>query len=1054
MFGNIIEFFARHRTAANIIMILMLVIGVISANRLNKQFFPDIDVEVIAVSVDWSGATAEDVDANIIQTLEPELRTIANVKKVSSSSFEGRGTTQVEFQFGTDMQKALADVEAAVGLVDFPTEAEAPKVVKGEFFDTISRLVLFGPYSIDALRYHSKSIKEDLLQRGADKVEIIGLPAEEILIEIEEQELARLGISLISISNAISQTSVDVPAGRFADGALRVRSLGKRKTAAEFGDIEVLVREDGSSVLLGDIARLTDTVRDPALLLSHKGQPAVEIHVLRGRSSDSLQTNEIVQSYVAKKAPSLPANLQIAQHDVRAILISERIQLMVTNGVGGLIIVMTVLFLFLPGRVAFWVAAGIPVAFLATFGVMLVSGQTINMISLFGLIMALGIVVDDAIVIGEHAEHLRVRRNLPMQEAAVLAATRMGPPVISAMLTTVAAFLPLFMVKGIIGVIIGAIPAVVCAVLVASLLECFFILPAHLAHYGSGESKPGWFRRGFDAGFDFFKYRLFSPLVKVAYRFRYATLALAFGLLLVSVGMISGGRVGFVFFSAPEADRVYANVTMVSGSTRGQTEDMILEIERALEQVEADLTPEGETLISFAFSQIGGNIGAGEQGQATGGADELKGGLMIELVTADSRAVRVTGFLAALKEEIEPQPGLERLLVRAPVGGPPGREVDIRLMGDDLETLKAAAQGVITITDALPGTEDIEENLNYGAEERIVRLTPLGRSLGFTVASVGAQIRAALDGSVVQRFARGDEEVTVRLSRPDTEISSDNLASLRLVTPTGTNVDLGDVATVEERLGFSIVRRQNGFREVAIQGDLDDDVINTAQLREALEAGEFSDYVRDSGLRYRFDGRDQEQGEAFADMQIGGTLALLSIYVILAWVFSSWTRPFAVMIMIPFGLIGAVFGHYVMGLNLNILSLFALVALSGIVVNNSIILVATIERRLEEFGNDRSRLEEAVISGTADRLRPVILTSLTTIGGLSTLMFETSLQAQFLIPMATTIVFGLGVTTCLVLFVVPATIGLGEDIGRIVRLILSPFIWLYRLIFGHQEKSA
>ena len=1054
MFGNAVEFFARHRTAANIIMILMLVVGSMSAARLNKQFFPDIDVEVVAVSVDWSGATAEDIDANIVQTLEPELRTIANVKKVSSSSFEGRATTQVEFEFGTDMQKALADVEAAVGLVDFPAEAEAPKVVKGEFFDTIARIVLYGPYSIDALRFHAKSIKEDLLQRGADKVELIGLPDEEILIEVKDQELARLGISLLTISNAIAETSVDVPAGRFADGALRVRSLGKRKTAAQFADIEVLVREDGSSVLLGDIATLTDTVREPALLMTHEDQPAVEIHVLRGRSSDSLATNQIVQDYVTDKATKLPENLQMAQHDVRAVLISERIQLMVTNGVGGLAIVLIVLFVFLPGRVAFWVAAGIPVAFLATFGVMLVSGQTINMISLFGLIMALGIVVDDAIVIGEHAEHLRVRRNLPMHEAAVMAATRMGPPVVSAMLTTVAAFLPLFLIKGIIGVIVAAIPAVVCAVLVASLIECFFILPAHLAHYGSGESKPGWFRRGFDGGFNFFKDRLFAPVVRAAYRFRYVTLAFAFGLLLVSVGMIAGGRVGFVFFSAPEADRVYANVTMVSGSTRAQTEAMIDEIERALDVVEADLKPADEELIAFTFSQIGGNIGAGEQGQATGGANELQGGLMIELVTADSRSVRVVDFVDALRAEIRPQSGLERLLVRAPVGGPPGREVDIRLMGDDLETLKMAAQGVIAITDAIPGTEDIEENLNYGAEERIVRLTPLGRSLGFTVSSVGSQIRAALDGTVAQRFARGDEEVTVRLSLPDTQISTDNLAKLQLVTPSGSYVDLGDVATVEERLGFSIIRRQDGFREVAIQGDLDDKTINTSQLRQILESGEFVDYVQDNGLRYRFDGRDQEEGEAFADMQAGGTLALLSIYVILAWVFSSWTRPFAVMVMIPFGLIGAVFGHFVMGLTLNILSLFALVALSGIVVNNSIILVATIERRLEELGGDKARLEEAVVSGTTDRLRPVILTSMTTIGGLSTLMFETSLQAQFLIPMATTIVFGLAVTTCLVLFVVPATIGLGEDLGRIFRAIIKPFAWGYQLLFGVRQKKA
>ena len=325
------------------------------------------------------------------------------------------------------------------------------------------------------------------------------------------------------------------------------------------------------------------------------------------------------------------------------------------------------------------------------------------------------------------------------------------------------------------------------------------------------------------------------------------------------------------------------------------------------------------------------------------------------------------------------------------------------------------------IAAAIPGTSDIEDNLDYGAEERIIRVSQKGRSIGFTAQSIGTQVRAALDGAIVRRFPRGDEVVTVRLSRASDEVATDTLSSLRLITPQGNYVSLGDVATIENRLGFSIVRRQDGFREVAIQGELDDDVINTSQAREVLESGDFGNFVKENNIRYRFDGRDQEQGEAFADMASGGVLALLCIYAILAWVFASWTRPFAVMVMIPFGLIGAVVGHYAMGLNLNILSLFALIALSGIVVNNSIILVATIERRMQEIDGPP---EEAIIQGTVDRLRPVLLTSMTTIGGLSTLMFETSLQAQFLIPMATTIVFGLAVTTSLVLFLVPATLGL------------------------------
>ena len=1053
MFSSAIEFFARHRTAANILMILMLVVGIASADRLNKQFFPDVDVEIIAVSVIWSGATAEDVDSNIVQPLEPELRTIANVKKVMSSSFEGNAVVQVEFVFGADMQKALADVEAAVGQVDFPPDAEAPKVIKAEFYDTVSRIVISGPFPLSSLRYHAKTVKEDLLQRGVDKVEFSGLPDEEIRIEIKEAELARLGLTLQDISRAIASSSVDVPAGRFADGALRVRSLGLRKTAAEYHDVNILVRADGSSVTLGDVATLTDTYETPATLLRRNGEPAVEIHIQRGRTSDSLETNRLVQSYVEEKSNILPQGMKIEQHDVAAILISERINLMIENGGTGLLLVVLVLFLFLPMRIAFWVAAGIPIAFLATFGVMLGSGQSINMISLFGLIMALGIVVDDAIVIGEHAEYLRKKRNLHIQDAAILAAKRMGPPVLSAMLTTVAAFLPLFTIKGIIGVIISAIPAVVCAVLVASLIECFFILPAHLAHYGHSGSKKknilargfDLFRQKFDAGFDFVKDRVFGVLVRAAYQYRYVTFAFAVGLLMTAVGMMTSNRVGFVFFSAPEADRVFANVRMVAGSTRSQTDMMLVEMERALAETENSLTDGQGGLVKLSYSALGTNVSAGEDGTPSGGSNDLRAGIVIELITADQRSVRVQDFVDSYKSMIIPQAGVERLTVRAPTGGPPGRELDIRILGDELGTLKASAQDIIQIANALPGTSDIEENLDYGAEERIIRLSELGRSLGFSVQSIGAQVRAALDGAVVTRFPRGDEVVTVRLSLPENEIATDSLRQLKLITPTGQYIALGEVATVENRLGFSIVRRQDGFREVAIQGELDDDVINTSQAVEALTSGAFGEYVRDNNLRYRFDGRDQEQGEAFADMATGGMLALVSIYVILAWVFASWARPFAVMIMIPFGLIGAVVGHYVMGLNLNILSMFALVALSGIVVNNSIILVATIERRRAELEENETE-EDAVVQGTIDRLRPVLLTSMTTIGGLSTLMFETSLQAQFLIPMATTIVFGLAVTTALVLFLVPATLGISRDLGMIVSAIWRGIKSFFRLV--------
>ena len=1030
-----IEFFIKHNTAANLLMVLMVVIGLISIDRLNRQFFPTFDVEVVAVSVTWSGATAEDVDANIVQPLEPELRVINDVKKVISNSYEGRASIQVEFEFGADMKQALADVESAVGLVDLPEESEQPEIVKAEFRDGVSNLVLSGPFTKEALRVLAKEVKEDLQRLGVDKIDIEGLPDEVILIEVSETELARLGMSLDEISRAIGRDSLDVPAGRFADGAFTVRSLGLRRSVREYAGIEVMIRPDGSRVTLGDIAVITETLDEPGVDLTRNGMPAVELKFFRGKTSDSLEISGVIQDWLAEYRTRAPESLVIEQYDVRANLIQERISLLVRNGLGGLVLVVGVLFLFLSGRVAFWVATGIPVAFMATFGVMLASGQSINMISLFGLIMALGIVVDDAIVIGEHAEHLRQRRGVSLDHAAAVAATRMGPPVVSAMLTTVAAFLPLFTVKGIIGEIISAIPMVVVAVLIASLLEVFLILPAHLAHFCGGDKPPSRFRRNFDSGFNWFKEGPFRWLVTLSVRWRLATLAIAFSMLMVSIGMISSGRVNFVFFTSPEADQAFGNIVMAPGTPRSQTERMLREVERALAVTEDKLTGGKGGLVKIAVASLG-TTRSGDQNGGGGGAADIRAGVAVELITADQRDVRMRDFVAEWRRQVKPMPGLDRLTIRAPTGGPPGRDIDIRLMGNDLTVLKEAASELTKIIETIPTANSIAENLSYGAEERIIRLTPLGQSLGFTVASVGQQLRAALDGAVVLRFPRGDEEVTVRIAMPDEEVSSDNIGGLRLIAPDGSAVQLADIATVENRLGFSVIRRQDGFREVAVTSDLDSEVISTPEAVARVTAEGLPELASKYGLRFRFDGRNTERAEAFADMATGATIALICIYIILAWVFSSWLQPFAVMIMIPFALIGAVFGHYFMGLTMTILSMFALIALAGIVVNNSIILVSTIERRMEELDGDRMG---AIVSGAVDRLRPVILTSFTTICGLSTLMFERSLQAQFLIPMATTIVFGLAITTLLVLFVVPSTLALGEDVKKMVGGIRKMF---------------
>ena len=1034
--SNFLRFFVQHRTSANIIMIIMIVVGVLSIGRLNKQFFPDFDVDLIAVSIDWPGATAEEIDQNIIQLLEPELRPISGVKKVYSKSVEGVGSTRVEFKYGQDIQKARTDIETAVSRINFPDNSNKPKIVIGEFFDTVTRIVLSGDLTLEELRKNAKKLKEKLLNSGVDKVDIQGLPSEEILIEISQSETARLKLSFNQIANLIRLETKDVSGGSFADGSLRVRTVGEKKLVETFKALELRNSISGGRILLKDVAIIKSSVAKSSVLKYVNGKPAVELWVRRSKTSDALEVSKNIQEVLTNSKNIIPSSINIQTYNTAANLIQERISLLIKNGVSGLCIVLLVLFLFLSRNTAIWVALGIPIAFLATFGVMFISGQSINMISLFGLIMALGIVVDDAIVVGEHSSYLKTKRHLDSSKAPVVAATRMSVPVICAMLTTVAAFIPLFMVKGVIGQIISAIPLVVCAVLVASLIECFLVLPAHLAHFDKGMKDESKFRIWFDEKFRMFQEGIFRKFINLTFNYRYVTFMIAIGMFIISVGMMSGGRVLFSFFPTPEADIIIANFKMHSGTTRSKTEKMLDNVEKGLLKTSSQFSMSPD-LVKFHMSSLGNRTSFSNDAGSNALGNDLLGSMVVELKTADKRDIRTNQFINAWLANIEKVSGLDKLSIRAPSGGPPGRDIDVRFQGESLKKLKLASNELIKIARTIPGATSLDDNLEYGIQERILSLTNKGQSLGLSISDIGEQVRSAINGIIISKFPKGDEEVTVRLKLSENEQLTDMMNDLRIVSPFGISFKLRDVVEIKNKLPFSSINRQNGFREVMISGDLFPSLMNTSQARQFLMKNGLPEIAKKYNLTYRFDGRDLEQKETFSDMFLGAIIGLVLIYFILAWVFKAWLRPFSIMIMIPFSFIGAVLGHYVLGLTMSILSMFALLALAGIVVNNSIILVSTIERRLEDLKqqdtNADNMINEAIISGVVDRFRPVLLTSLTTIGGLSALMFEKSLQAQFLIPMAATIVFGLGITAFLVLVIVPAMMGIGNDLSNLVK---------------------
>jgi multidrug efflux pump subunit AcrB len=1017
---NLISLFSRHRTAPNLLMFLMILLGLVGLMRLNVQFFPSFGIDVISVSVEWSGAGAEDVDANIVQALEPELRFLDNVKHVKSTSNEGKASISIEFEAGTEMQTALSNVETAIGqITTLPEDSEKPIVKRVVRYEPITRLLLSGPYSESALKAWAKTMRNDLLARGVDKVDLIGARDEEIWVELLPESLQRLDLSISDIADRIAKISQDIPAGETGGGlAKQIRSLGEVKDAKGVADIEVRSRANGEKIKLSDIATVTEAFDEKGAQVRYQKDNAIELQVRRSTLADALKVDDIVTQFLKDTRPTLPSNLRLDQYEIQADLIRDRIDLLVNNGISGLILVLAILFLFLNTRVAFWVAAGIPVSLLATMFVMNLSGQTINMVSLFGLIMAIGIVVDDAIVVGEHSETLR-RRGMSPAEAAEAGAQRMLIPVFASSLTTIAAFMPLLAISDVMGQIIRAIPLVAIAVIVASLIECFFVLPGHMRHAlkGKPEDATG-LRKKFNDGFNSFRDHTFARLIDWVIANRYTTLSITIAAFIISVGLLAGGRVSFQFFKGPEGERIYANVEMVPGTARAQTQIMVDELERALGAAQDEL---GKKLIVTHVVKLGTR--AAQTGAGSSSNSDHLGGIYVELVSSDQRDIRTADFIDAWKRNVQLKPGLQKLTVVEAQTGPPGRDVDIRISGDDIGRLKTAANDVVDMLNRYPSLSSIEDDLPYGKEEAILELTPHGQALGFTTEDVARQVRNAFDGAIARRFPRADEEVLIRVQFDRSRIGQTSLDEFYLRSSNGAEVPLGEVATLRTKSGFAVVKREDGTREVSITGELNKSMSSTGQIIEALQRDGIDKVAQKHKVDFSFAGKAEEQKRTFSDMLTGVIIGFSAIYIILAWVFASYSKPLVVMSVIPFGFVGATFGHMIMGYDMTILSLVALVGLSGIVVNDSIILVSTVKEHLD-MG---LKPMEAIAKGTCDRLRAVILTSATTIGGLTPLMFETSMQAQFLIPMAITIVFGLMVATLLVLVVVPALLAVLED---------------------------
>jgi len=1023
--SDLVGLFAHHKVAANLLMLIMILSGLLALDRLNVQFFPSFDLDIVTVRVVWTGASAEDIEDGITVPLEQRLRTVDNLYRLTSTSTQGISSITLEFQEGTDPLLALDQVRRFVDeFRNFPQDAEKPEVALGTRYETVARVLVTGLSEAAEMRRLARRFESELLDRGIDKVDISGLPEEEISIQVDNVQLEQLGLGLDAIGERVGAFSRDLPAGAVGrgEGARELRSLDKRRDALEFAQIPVKTQEE-VRIDLGDVAEIRREARDGGVFLTVDGEPAVELRLQRAETGNSLKAARVLEKWLEDTRPLLPPGVELTVYDESWQLIKERIMLLVKNGLGGLVLVVAILYLFLTGRVAFWVAWGIPVSFLATLFILWLTGGSINMISLFALIMALGIIVDDAIVVGEDAlAHYQMGED-PLL-AAEGGARRMLAPVIASSLTTIAAFIPLMLVGGRIGNILFAIPLVIVSVILASLVESFFVLPGHLRNsfVHSHKVSPTSLRARLDRGFAFFRDRMFRPLAQAAIRNRFTTISVAAALLLVAVGLLQGGRLKFTFFPTPEAQILTADATFVAGTPRERVDAFLGHLRATLDQTEQEL---GQgTLVKLAVALHGSKAASGHGG-GSGARGEQLGALQVELVAPDERTVRNDEIVRAWRERIRLPAGLEGFTITSRRPGPPGRDLTVRLTGGSAEQLKEAALALAEAIKGIPGVSEVEDDMAYGREQLIYSLTPAGEALGLTVADLGRQLRTAFDGQLVQIFQDGPDEVEVRVKLPDAE--RDRLSSLYRLNvrlPSGQSVPLTSVAEWRSRRGFEILRHAEGRLAVEVTADVDPRQTSVDEIITGLEAGTLPEIQQRFPIDYTFEGRSADQRETLSDMRKGLVLGLLLIYLILAWVFASYGWPLVVMSIIPFGLMGALFGHWLMGIDLTILSLFGLFGLSGIVVNDSIILVS-FYKRLRDQG---MAMTEALVEASCQRLRAVLLTSLTTIAGLMPLLFETSFQAQFLIPMATSIAFGLAFATLLVLLVIPSLLSVHESI--------------------------
>jgi len=1052
---NFVAWFAQNTVAANLVMVILLVGGGLTSMAIKMELFPEFSMDMISVSVAYPGAAPEEVEESICVRIEEEVHNLDGVKKVTSTASENAGTVTIEVLPGYDVRKVLDDVKTRVDAIEtFPENAEKPVIQELLMRNQVIFVAISGEASETSLKRLGEKVRDEINTiEGISQVQLASARPYEISIEVSEDALRRYGLSFDDVALAVRRGSLDLSGGsvKTESGEVLLRTKGQAYRGVEFEDVPLISSADGTRIRLGEVAQVVDGFAETDQAARFNGKPAVLVQVYRVGDENALHVSDGVKDYVAKAQARMPEGIKLTTWNDAGVFLEGRLNLLTKNGLQGLGLVFLVLALFLRFRLAFWVTLGIPISFMGALWVMPELDQSINMLTLFGFILVLGIVVDDAIVVGESIFSHQKKEGVNVH-SAIKGAQRVAVPVTFAVMTTIVAFVPMLGLPGMMGKFFKVIPMVVIPTLVFSWIESKVVLPAHLSHSSKRIDKLStyppfswWvsFQGMFERGLEWWAKHVYQPSLDFCLRWRYATVAAGITTLFMTLGLVRGDFVKWVFFNQIEGDIVSAQLTMPLGTSVDATERAISQIEAAAKVLQDELQskqPSGSPpVVKNYMTAIGEQPFRAQQanrGIAGGGTFSAAhlGEVTMELIGAEERTIGAEEIANRWRELSGLIPGAVELIFSSDVMSA-GDAINIQFAGNDVDELRGIAEEFKAILGTYEGVYDIADSFRGGKQELRLEILPSAEALGLTLQDLASQVRQGFYGEEAQRIQRGKDDVKVMVRYPEADRGTlHGLETMRVRTPMGDEVPFSSVARATLARGYATINRTDRKRTVSVTAAVDNDLTSANKVLEGALGDQMDTFLAmHPGVKLSREGENREEADTIQSMLIMGLLALFAIYALMAVPFKSYLQPLIVMSAIPFGIVGAIVGHMIMGVDLSVLSVCGILALAGVVVNDSLVLVDFVNVRRDQ---GLAIIDAARVAGT-ERFRPILLTSLTTFAGLTPLMLEKSVQAQFLVPMAISLAFGVIFATAITLVIVPSGYLILDDLTRGLRFLFG-----------------